>query len=178
MTDIIEQIDVWTTDEYSSVNKLLFGYCELMRKTAGGNEQLMPVTIPERKQVSLNDRYDLVTWIRLPGTIQPRNDIDGSQWGFGLDDGPVQRATLRMIVAHKVTLGENFIINFIKNFPSLLEVNGYDIISVDRPGISVDADHEAVYRAELSDTVYEKHRFTWNIYALAINIDYVTCEEV
>jgi hypothetical protein len=178
MTDIVEQIDAWTNTRYASVSRKLFGYCELMRKTASNTEQLMPVTIPGRKQVSLDDRYDLITWVRLPGTIQPRKDIDGNDWGFGLDDAPAQRATLRLIVAHKVTLEENFIINFIQNFPSELESNGYEIISVDRPGISVDADHESVYRAELSDTVYEKHRFTWNIYALSINIEYVTCEEV
>lgn len=178
MTDIVEQIDAWTNTRYSAVTRKLFGYSELMRKTAGGTDQLMPVTIPERKQVSLNDKYNLITWVRLPGQIQPRTDIQGSDWGFGLDDSPVQRATIRMIVAHKIELGENFIVNFIQNFPSTLEATGYSFISVDRQNISVDADHESVYRAEMSETVYEKHRFTWNIYALSINIDYVTCEEV
>lgn len=182
MIDIIEQIDAWTDTRYNLLTKKLHGYCELMRKTAGESEQLMPMKITdgqkERQQVSLNDKYQLITWIRLPGQIQPKTEIEGSNWSFGLDDAPVQRATLRMIVAHRVELGENFIINFINNFPSTLEAGGYSFISVDRLGISVDADHEAIYRTELSDTVYEKHRFNWNIYALSINIDYVPCEEV
>lgn len=178
MIDIVTAIDSWTNTEYAAVNKKLFGYCELVRKTSTNSEQPFPTTIPGRKQVSLIDTYDLITWVRLPGTIQPQNDIEGNNWAFGLDDAPVQRAGLRMIVAHKISLGENFIINFVKNIPKSFDINGYSIVSINKSDINTDADHEGVYRTELGDTVYEKHRLTWNIYAITLNVEYITCEEV
>jgi hypothetical protein len=177
MKAITEAIDAWTNSQYSGITRKLFGYSELMRKTSTGSEQPMPVTIPTREQVSLNDRYDLITWIRLPGQINSGDEIDGNDWSFGLSVAPVQTATLRFIVAHKVLLGEDFIIGFINAIPSLLTVSGFQIVSVDRPGIAVDADHEAIYTTELGNTVYEKHRFTWNIYALTLNIEYLPNED-
>lgn len=177
MKEITEAIDAWTNSQYAAVNRKLFGYSELMRKTATGSEQPMPVTIPDRAQVSLDDRYDLITWIRLPGQINTGNEIDGNDWSFGLDVAPVQTATLRFIVAHKTTLGEDFIIDFVKAIPSTLIVSGYQFVSVDRPGITVDADHESIYTTELGNTVYEKHRFTWNIYAIGLNIQFIPNED-
>lgn len=177
MKEITEAIDAWTNSQYSSVNRKLFGYSELMRKTATGSEQPMPVTIPGREQVSLNDRYNLITWIRLPGQINTGDEIDGNDWSFGLQVAPVQTATYRFIIAHKVSLGEDFIVEFIKNVPSTLVVSGFQFISVDRPGITVDADHESIYTTELGNTVYEKHRFTWNIYALTLNIQFIPNED-
>lgn len=176
MKEIVDAIDAWVNSEYPAVNKKLFGYSELMRKTATGSEQPMPVTIPGREQVSLNDRYDLITWVRLPGQINSGDEIDGNNWSFGLQVAPVQTATLRFIVAHKTTLGEDFIIGFIDAIPSTLTISGYQFVSVDRPGISVDADHESIYTTELGNTVYEKHRFTWNIYAITLNIEYLPNE--
>jgi hypothetical protein len=177
MKEITEAIDAWTNSQYSAVNRKLFGYSELMRKTATSSEQPMPVTIPGREQVSLNDRYDLITWIRLPGQINTGDEIDGNDWSFGLQVAPVQTATYRWIIAHKISLGEYFIVDFIKNIPSTLTVSGFQFISVDRPGISVDADHESIYTTELGNTVYEKHRFTWNIYAITLNIQFIPNEE-
>jgi hypothetical protein len=176
MKEIIDAIDLWTNTEYSSVTRRLFGYCELMRKTAKEGEQVFPVTIPDRRQVSLDDRYNLMTWVRLPGTIRLGNDVSGNDWGFGLEEGKVQTASLRFIVAHKVTLGESFIIDFINALPSLLNVSGYEVVSIDKNSITVDADHESVYVAELGQTVYEKHRFTWNIYAISLDAEFIPCE--
>jgi hypothetical protein len=177
MKEIVDAIDVWTNTEYSSVTRRLFGYCELMRKTAaGGSEQPIPVTIPTRAQVSLDDRYDLMTWIRLPGTIRLGNDVSGNDWGFGLDEGKVQTSSLRFIVAHKVALGESFIIDFINALPSVLNVSGYEVVSLDKNSINVDADHESIYTTELGRTVYEKHRFTWNIYAISLDVEFIPCK--
>lgn len=179
MIDIVAAIDSWTNTEYAAVTRRLFGFCELVRKTHNNAEQVFPMPVGQDKvQVSLNDQYNLITWFRLPGTIQLGNDIEGNNYAFGLDDAPVQRAGLRFIIAHKVSLGENWIINFIKNLPKSFDVSGYHIVSIDRNDITVDADHEAVYRTELSDTVYEKHRFTWNIYAINLNVEFIPCEEV
>lgn len=170
MKEITEAIDAWAEDNFNHTLKL-WGYCELMTK----KDQVMPVTIPERKQVSLDDRFEVITWIRLPGTISLGNEIEGNDWSFGLKSAPVQVATLRMIVAHKVIIGEDFIVEFLNRFPRTFDVDGYSIVSVNKPAITVDADHETVYVTELGATVYEKHRFDWNIYALAINIEFIPC---
>lgn len=179
MIAIVTALDLWTSTEYSAVTKKLFGYCELARKTATGSEQPMPCKIADRSseriQVSLNDQYSLITWVRLIGPIEPGNEIEGNDWGFGLDDGVIQRANLRFVVAHKVGLGEDWIQGFIKAIPSLLTVSGYEVVSINKKAISNDPDHEAVYRTELGETVYEKHRFTWNVYALTLPVEYKLC---
>jgi hypothetical protein len=176
MTDIIEAIDAWTEEEYSELNQKLFGFCELMRKSAAGNEQPMPVTIEGRKQVALDDRRELVTWIRMSDTVQTSNSVEDQDWAFGLDDAPVQYTTLRWVVAHKTTLGEKFIHNLLKAVPSMFEVEGYQIISVNKSSSSIDTEHESIYNAEFGNNNYEKHRFTWNLYVINLNIEYIICE--
>ena len=171
MKEITEAIDSWTEDEFNHTLKL-WGYSELMTKSG----QVMPVTIPERHQVSLDDRFELITWIRLPGTISLGNEIEGNDWSFGIKQAPVQTATLRLVLAHKVSIGEDFIVEFLKRFPRSFDVDGYQIVSVNKPSITVDADHETVYATELGATAYEKHRFDWNVYALSINVEFIPCE--
>lgn len=173
MKAITEAIDVWTTSEFAYTMKL-WGYCELMTRQG----QVMPVTIPGRLQVSLDDRYDLITWIRRDGNLTLASDIEGEDWSFGIQQAPVQKQNLRIVLAHKVSIGEDFIIDFIKAFPRLFDVDGYSLVSVDRTGISVDTDHEDVYRIELAETNYEKHHFTWNVYAVTVPIEYIPCEVV
>jgi hypothetical protein len=180
MTAIVDQLDAWTNQEYSGLTRKLFGYCELARKTSGSTEQPMPMKIAnrssERTQVSLDDKYKLITWVRLPGTISQGNEVEGNEWGFGLSQGVVQNAQLRWIVAHRVELGEDWIHTFLKEIPITLNVDGYELVSINKDSNSVDADHENIYRTELGDTVYEKHRFTWNLYAITLNVQYVLCE--
>lgn len=179
MIDIIEKLDEWTSEQYPAVNKKLWGYCELMRKTTGNpsGEQPMPVKIIDgvadrgTNQVSLDDRYDLITWVRLPGNISIVENED-DQWG--IKDGRRQGATLRWIIAHKVELGENFIIEFLRDLPDRFVIDGYEFVFINR-NIEVDADHEAIYRTELGNTVYEKHRFNWNIYAVALSVEFILC---
>lgn len=181
MIDIVQEIDDWTETQYSGLNKKLFGYCELMKKTTGTppGEQPMPVKIIDGQadrgtnQVSLDDRYDLITWVRLtdgPSNIQ--NDED--QWG--VKEGGRQRAVLRWIVAHKVELGENFIIELMRDFPDRFVIDGYEFVFIDRE-IDVDPDHESIYETELGKTVYERHRFNWNIYALELGVEFIKCVE-
>lgn len=176
MKEITEALDAWTNAEYSAVTRKLFGYCELMRKTADGSEQPMPVTINGRKQVSLDDRYNLITWMRVPGTVQLGNNIQGNDWAFGLDYGITNSVALRWIIAHKVSLGEDFIVDFVKSIPTELTVSGYQIVAIDRNATSVDFDHESIYTTELGNTVYEKHRFPWNLYAISLNVEFIKCD--
>lgn len=180
MIAIIQALDNWTIGQTSALTRKLFGFCELVKKTTDGKEQVFPAQIiegtSERKQVSLNDQYQVITWVRLPGAISTSNNIQDNNWAFGLQEAHVQTINLRWVVAHKVQLGESWIQDFLEAIPGLLTVSGYQIVAIDRNASSVDTDHEAIYRAELGDTVYEKHRFTWNVYAISLNVEYIPCE--
>lgn len=178
MIEIIQALDQWTDTSYTDLDKKLFGYTELVRKTVNGIEQVMPATIngtSDRQQVSLDDRYQLITWFRLPGIITLQNEIDGNDWAFGFDQGEAQRADLRWVIAHRVEIGEGFIYSFAKAIPKGFSISGYQLIHVDKNGMVIDADHESIYNTELGRTVYEKHRFTWNLYVINISLEYLLC---
>lgn len=181
MIDIVEKIDEWTAAQYPSLNKKLFGYCELMTKTTGTppSDQPMPVKIidgqPDRGtgQVSIDDKYHLITWVRLTdGPSKTANDNDN----WGIRQSKRQQATLRWIVAHKVELGENFINELIRDLPDRFTIDGYEFVFIDDE-VTTDPDHEQIYLTELGKTVYEKHRFNWNIYALEIAVEFILCSE-
>lgn len=185
MKTISDALDLWTATEYSGLTRKLWGYSELGVKSAKGatgnvSQQPMPMAIidgsSERHQVALKDTVQLNTWIRLNGQIGLTNSIEGQEWGFGLEQGKVQVAPLRWVVAHSVKLGEDWILEFLKSLPVSLEVSGYQVVSIDKNSISVDTDHESIYRTELGETGYEKHRFTWNIYAISLNVEFIPCE--
>ena len=171
MKAITEAIDAWTEEQFGHTMKL-WGYCELMTR----KDQSTPVTIPDREQVSLDDRYSLITWIRREGNLSLGDDIEGNDYSFGIQQAPVQTQNIRIVIAHKNATDEDLIIDFIKSFPRTLDVDGYSIVSINKSEISVDTDHEQVYRTELGETNYDKHRFTWNVYALTVPVQYIPCE--
>jgi len=176
MTEIIAAIDAWTATRYSASNKKLYGFCELMKKTAGEGktEQVFPVTIPNRDKVSIDDRYNLITWIRW---VQPVTYDASEDWSFGRSEARLGILPLRIIFANKTILGEDLVFDFINAFPSKFTVPGFQLVFVDgKP--TIDPDHETIYTTELSNTVYEKHRFTWNIYAVNLTIQFLECEEL
>lgn len=179
MIEIIAKIDDWTSSRYPSANKKLWGYCELMRKTTGTppSEQPMPIKIINgvadrgNGQVSLDDRYDIITWVRLPGTIRK---VENEDDGWGIKESRRKEATLRWIIAHKVELGENFILELLRDLPDRFVIPSYEFVFIDND-VNVDADHESIYTTELGNTVYEKHRFNWNIYAIELSVEFILC---
>lgn len=179
MTDIVQGIDAWMTERYANTySLLLYGFCELGKRTNEGKTQPLPMTITgthKRRQVALDDRYQVVTWIRQNGTITFGESIDDQNWAFGLDDGNVANANLRMVVAHKVELGENLIIDIARGLPALLNNENYKVISIDKGSISIDTDHENIYETELGDGQYEKHRTPWNLYVINFAVQYIRC---
>lgn len=181
MTEIIEAIDDFTADRYSSYSTKLYGFCELMRKTAGdgGAEQIFPVTIPasppaDRVHVALKDVFNLITWIRwaAPVTYEP-----SEEWSFGKNEARLGTLPLRIVFAHKTILGEDLVFDFINAFPSKFTIPGFDLVHVQGTP-TIDPDHETVYTTEFSNTAYEKHRFTWNLYAVNVTIQFLECEEL
>lgn len=181
MIEIIAALDTWTAGEYPSIPKKLWGLTEIVHKTEKGSDQPIPVTCnntSDRQQVALDDRYQLITWIRLQDQIFLQDEIDGENWAFGLSQGIVQRPTLRWVIAHRVELGEGWIFDFLRAIPTGLSVSGYQIVHVDRNGLNLNTDHEGIYLTELGRTVYEKHRFTWNIYVINLPIEFIKCGTV
>lgn len=178
MTEIIQKIDEWTAQQFAAYSLLLYGFCELGKRTNNTSTQPLPMTITgthKRQQVALDDRKQFITWIRIPGVTSFGQDVEDQDWGFGLDAGNVSTTGLRMIVAHKVELGENVIFDLAINIPDLFQHPSFKVISVDKSGISIDMDHEEIYNTELGSGQYEKHRTAWNIYAVNIPVQYISC---
>lgn len=176
MTEIIQAIDDYTADYFSNNLVKNWGFCELMNKSAGEGSanQPIPVTIPGRKQVSILDTYEIVTWIRLTDRVTYEGNED---WSFGKNEARYANMPLRMVFANKTSLAdsENLVFDFIQNFPSKISVPNYQFIFIGA-NQAVDPDHEAIYNSELGNTVYEKHRFNWNIYAINLNVQFIICE--
>lgn len=183
MTEIIEAIDSWTTERYSAHDKKLWGYCELIRRTSGEGkaEQVFPMTIPcnpssKRQQVSIDDRYSFITWIRW---TQPVQYEASEEFSFGKNDARFATLPIRLVLVHKKALGENLVFDFIKNFPSKFSIDGFHhVFTEGRP--SIDPDHEVIFQSELGPqnyVAYEKHRFDWNMYVLNLSIQFLECVE-
>lgn len=183
MIEIIQKLDEITEELYpesSSFKKKLWGYCELAKRSSKGDsttgEQPLVITIngtSDRKYVTLDDRYDFISWMRTPTPISLQNTISGSDWGFGFDDGQVQKLTIRWVIAYKVENGELLIFNLAKDLPSRINIPGYGFVSIDKPNVTIDPDHESIYQTELGNTVYEKHRTTWNLYVINLAVEYI-----
>jgi hypothetical protein len=174
MTEIIEAIDAWTLGRYGIYTEKLFGFCELMRKSAGGTEQPIPVTIPDRLPVAIDDRYNFITWIRWTAPVSYEAN---SEFSFGKEEARQGNLPLRIILAHKTTLGEDLVFDFMNAFPSKFNVPGFQFV-FSEASPTIDPDHETIYTTELGNTTYEKHRFTWNIYVLNVTMQFLECEEL
>lgn len=178
MIEVIAEFDAWTAAQYPLLTQKLWGYTELVHKTEGTSDQPIPVTInntSDRQQIALDDRYELITWFRLPGTIELGNEVDGNDWAFGLQQGIVQRPTLRWVIAHRVEIGDNWIFGFLNAIPAIFKIPGYQITHIDRNALTLDTDHENIYLTELGKTVYEKHRFTRNLWVVNVPVEYILC---
>lgn len=179
MTEIVSSIDAWMETNYGSYSHTFWGFCELAKRTHENKEQPIPVTINgthKRSQVSLDDKKQMVTWFRLVNTVEFGNEIEGNDWSFGLEDSNVQTATLRMVIATKVEIGENLIFSIAKKMPGIFSAAGYTIISIDRSGLTIDTNHEEIYLTELGQGKYEQHRFPWNLNVLNIPVSFILCE--
>lgn len=176
MTEIVNALDAWMETNYGSFIHKFWGFCELSNRTHENRIQPIPVTITgthKREQVSLDDKKELITWVRVVDNGSVGNDIEGNDWSFGISSAPVQTVTLQLIVAHKVELGENIAYNLARYLPDFLAANGFSIVTVDRQNISVDSDHESIYLTELGQGKYEQHRFPWNLYAIRIPVQFI-----
>lgn len=178
MTEIIEAIDAWTANRYTSLNKKLYGFCELVTRTSAEGSQPFPMTMPdpngERIEVSIDDAFQFITWIRW---AQPISYAASPDWSFGKEEARFATLPLRIVLAHKIELGEDLVFDFINAFPSKFSVPGFQLVFTEATP-TIDPDHETIYTTELGNTVYEKHRFPWNIYVLNVTMQFLECEEL
>jgi hypothetical protein len=187
MAGIVDTISLameeWVLDYFGDQSPEMhfknWGFVELVNrgsKSRSGNvsNQPIPVTITgdgQREQVSLDDRYDYMHWIRW---VSPITSVESEEDSWGLRAGKRMRLPLRIVVAHKVEIGENFILQLVNGLPENVVVPGLDFVFLNSD-YSVDPDHETIYNTELGATVYEQHRFNWNIYVIDLSAEFVIC---
>lgn len=175
---LAEFIEQWAQDHASTMLVKNYGFAELVNRISRGkttvSTQPIPITIPgdgsEAQQIALDDRFNFIFWIRTNGRITfsvSEEDI------WGLKETKRQNLDLRIVIAHRNNFGEDVIYNLAQNLPSQITIEGYDLVFLDVA--VVDDDHETIHNTELGATNYEKHRFTWNIYALNINVEFIPC---
>lgn len=149
-----------------------FGLSQLVLK----KDQPHPTTIYDNQQVSIDDKYNAICFHRLNGT----SDIaESEEQDFGRSTGRKRSQPMRLVIAHKVTMGEEWIDTFWKEIPETLDVEdggGLDIYEfVDITNLSMDTNQVEIYNTEFGDSGYEKHRIPWNIYAIEYNVEFIKC---
>jgi len=175
MTEIITDLDTWTESFLPNLNKKLWGFCELAHRTVANADQPTVMTIngtTDRQNVTLDDRYEFITWFRID---RPTDFVDNDEWSFGFKEARFQSQTFRWVIAHRVELGENIIYNIVNSLPESFVIPGYKFVFTSPSG-NIDHDHESIYRTELGNTVYEKHRFSWNLYVINLSVEFIVCE--
>ena len=168
MKQISELIDEWAESEYGEYRHMFFGFCDLIKQ----NDQPIPMTVPGRKKASLDNNFDLITWMRLDTNIESAIDENNS---YGKKQAIRQTADLRYIIASRASLGEEFIIQFNNSIPDKLTHADYKYIFINEARV-VNADHETIYDTELGKTEYDKHRIDWNLYAILLKIELLYCK--
>lgn len=171
----VEQWVLNNTDISPDTQVKNWRFVELANRVSKGNKttskQPIPMTINgtgDREQISLDDAYQFIFWIRW---VSPMQSILNEEDSWGLREGKRFTLPLRLVVAHKVELGENLILDLVNGLPENIIVNGFDYVFLNS-SVSVDPDHEQIYLTELGKTVYEQHRFDWNVYVVNINVEF------
>lgn len=183
MTEIIAKMDEWTAEHFQGTSPFemkLWGHCELARRTSEGTNTVgdAPIVITingtsDRDLVTMDDRYDFISWWRTPNPVNLQNTIDNNDWAFGFDSGRVQKITFRWVLAWKVGHGEMIALNLASELPARLVIDGYQFVSIDKVNVTVDQDDQAIYLTELGNTVYKKWRSTWNLAVINLVAEYI-----
>lgn len=188
MTQIFQAIDDYSEENFGYLKSKFWGFCELSYKSAkdskgtligaSGSQPIVMTALVtevngERRQVSLDDKLEFITWIRW---VEPLAAEINQDWSFGREETEENTLTLRIVVAHKAILGETLILSFARGLPKRITASGFRyIFMTGRPRIN--PDHESIYQTELGNTAYEKHRFTWNLYTVDVAFNFIQCVE-
>lgn len=175
---IAEFIEQWAQDHASTMIVKNYGFAELVNRSSRGktnvSTQPIPITIPgdgsEAQQIALDDNFNFIFWIRTNGRINFSVSEDDT---WGIKETRRQNLDLRIVIAHRNNFGEDVVYNLAQDLPSNIIVEGYDLVFLEVAVI--DDSHEIIHNTELGATNYEKHRFTWNIYTLNVNVEFIPC---
>lgn len=174
MKDICDKLDAELLALFPNDGINFAGLCQLV----GKGDQPHPVTVEDNKQISIDDRWDVLLYHRLNGTAQFVTS-DEEEQDFGRSTGRVFSQPMITVIVHKVKKGEEWIYDFLQGWPedvSVTNANGgliYDFVDIDE--IALDTEQEEIYSREFGATDYEKHRIPWNIYAVEYSIDFKRC---
>lgn len=178
--EIADSIENWIDENIQSpeIRVKNWGFAELAYRDSKGktktSNQPIPMTINgtgERKQIALDDKKDFIYWVRW---VSPATTRESEEDSWGLRVGKRDVLPIRIVIAHRVELGEDLVFRVLDGLPENLVLTGYDFVFLNRDW-SIDPDHETIYRTELGETEYEKHRFTWNVYAINLNVEFLRC---
>ena len=173
VTQIAAYIETWAyaNVDMSPLSLKNWGFCELMNRVSKSikstSTQPIPMTINgtgQREQVAIDDRYDFIEWIRLNSPMQIVHDESDS---WGLREGKRHHLSMRIVIAHKVELGEDLVYLMISEM--------LDDLRTLKSEANIESDHATIYNTELGATVYEQHRFNWNLYVINLDIEYIPC---
>lgn len=166
MIDIINKLDETMLGLFPNEGIRFEGLCDQVIK----GDQVHPVTIDERRQVSINDRWGGLVFHRLLNSSLDPSD----EQSFGRKTGKKFNQVLRTVIAVKAKKGEGFIIDFAQAIPETLTIaDTYEFINIE--SINLNMDQLSVHNTEFGETNYEKHVQTWNIAALEYEIEFIKC---
>jgi hypothetical protein len=163
---ILNELDRQLLATFKNDGLKAYGFCELVSK----GDSIQPVTCnKDRIHAAINDRYDGIFYHRQLANAPITEDEEFSFGRLKLRFQP----RIRTVIALKHRKGEEFIFSFIEAIPEKIILSGYKFVLL-TPGTLI-ADQEAVVNQEYGQIAYEKHRTSWNIYALEYDIDFMLC---
>lgn len=172
MKEIVDVLDVYLGDVIDNSSPdftfKFYGLAELVTK----DKDRLPVTINGRAKCTIDDRYDLLTHHRIISS----ESAEDEEYSFGLKMAYRTRITLRTVLYHKITIGEDYRYTFANLMPESLTINGFTFIFL-IPN-SLDEDHERVYNEEWPNqeqVVYHRHRLPWNVCAFNTIVEFIKC---
>lgn len=167
MKDITEFLDKILLVRMPNEGIQFMGLAELVSK----EDSRYPVTINDRKKVSINDKWDALVYHR----VISNNPSLADDFSFGLRTATRNEVTLRTVVAYKINKGEEWRYDFANAYPQILQKVGYEYIEFRPSGFN--EDHEAVVREEFVEIPYHHHRLPWNVFSFDNIVEFIKCHD-
>lgn len=166
MIAIIDEINRVINLAECSKGVLMNGICELATKS----DQPHPVSVPDKKQVAPNDKFEAVVYHRLLNDVAT-DDPDNS---FGSKVYKKHSQIVRTVVMAKMAKGKDWIDTFIDAIPDTIDgLTGYKFVNINT--INKNTNQDEIFNTEFGESGYEKHRLSYNIYALESTVEYIYC---
>lgn len=173
MEEILSNIDAYLLETFKSSGLKAYGFCELVTKDGKPNPVTCSLKKGEKREMAqIHDQWNGIFYHRMLPSAPAEED---EEFSFGIKMARRQRIRMRMVIAHKVKLGEDLIFQIIEAFPDRREIDGYKFVFLNQG--TLNTDHQGIYIEEYGNdqTTYNKHRTTWNIYAFEYDLEFIKC---